>query len=114
MADYAQIIDGKVNMIVIDDVTKFNELVASGLTIIDVTSEDPKPSTGWTYDGSIFAAPVYRWAKVISNSVTEILELNVDAAQSHVNETTQMINLQFETQDVQVGWGYVDGVFSAL
>ena len=101
-------------MIVIDNVDKFNELVSNGLDIIDVTNLDPKPSTGWTYDGNTFVAPEYQWAKVKNNSVIEILTLNNDAAQSHmVDGDTELINLEFIDQKPEVGWSYVDGVFSA-
>jgi len=113
MADYAQIINGKVNMIVIDDVATFNELVASGLTIIDVTSVNPKPSTGWTYDGQDFAAPILQWAKIVDDAVDSLLDLNYADAQTQISGGNTLIELTFIEPKPEVGWSYVDSVFSA-
>ena len=115
MADYAQIIDEKANMIIINSEVIADELRGKGLTIIDVTSVVPKPSTGWTYDGNNFLAPIYKWAKIVSNAVDSILDLNETEASALIAGGDNLICLEghVNKNDIEAGWGYVDGVFSA-
>lgn len=54
---YAQIIDGKINPIVIDP-EKVEEIRANGITIIDFTKVEIKPQAGWLWDGEKAYAPV--------------------------------------------------------
>jgi hypothetical protein len=104
MSDYAQIMNivsnvGTVNMIVCAD-DKVAELQAAGLTIINVTSVSPKPSTGWTYNTStqVFTAPSVptRYSCVVALSKTEILANGTDSTTiSGVikNATGETVNL---------------------
>jgi len=113
MADYAQIIDGVVNRIVIDNLGDLNALLAKGLEIQDVTEEDPKPSTGWTYNGSNYSAPVYEWAKIVSDAVDSIVEYNDVDAQAAITGGDTLVNIDQMIPKPEVGWGYADGVFTA-
>ena len=56
---YAKIVNGKVNIIVIDTPDMVQALRDSGLEIINISSEDPKPQGGWTYSGGVFSPPAY-------------------------------------------------------
>ena len=54
---YAQIIDGKINPIVINP-EKVEEIRANGVEIIDFTKAETKPQAGWLWDGEKAYAPV--------------------------------------------------------
>lgn len=114
MADYAQIIDGKVNMIVVENETVADKLRAAGLDIRNVTDEDPKPSTGWTFDGSTYAEPLLEWAKIVDGTVDSILELNQTDANTQIDGGDTLINIEYVSPKPQVGWTYSDGEFSEV
>jgi len=108
MADYAQIIDGKVNMIVVEDDAMMDALNASGLDVRNVTNVDPKPSTGWELDGSVYRSPMMSWVRVDgSNFVTAVDEqIRQIAAQAEIDGGATLINME-EIQEIpQVGWTY--------
>jgi hypothetical protein len=56
MANFAVIKDGVVTNVIVADTKEIAELV-TGLTCVEYTDENPA-GIGWTYDGSVFAAPV--------------------------------------------------------
>lgn len=108
--DYAQIINGVVNMIVVENEQILNELRSTGLTIIDITSLDPKPSSGWTYNGTVFSPPIFSFAKIINNLVDSIINLTEDAAQEQRDLDIQLVNLQYMSFP-EIGWTYENGTF---
>ena len=56
MANFAEIKDGVVTNVIVADTKEIAELV-TGLTCVEYTEENPA-GIGWTYDGSVFTAPV--------------------------------------------------------
>lgn len=63
--DYAQIVNGVVNLIMVKP-SKVQDLINNnGLTIVDISQENPKPQTGWLYDGNNFTEPTIQQVKII-------------------------------------------------
>ena len=117
MADYAQIIDGKVNLIVVENETIANQLRATGMTLLDISEEDPKPGSGWDYDStsSIFLSPIRLWAEIDSTSdtVIDIRQIREIPAQEEITNGTILVDITNLEIQPQIGWSYVDGIFSA-
>jgi hypothetical protein len=57
MANYAVIKDGIVSNVIIAESQEIAESV-TGLTCIEFQQEPGAPGIGWTYDGTVFTAPV--------------------------------------------------------
>ena len=117
MADYAQITDNIVNMIVVENDAMMDELNASGLDVRNVTDEDPKPSTGWELDGSVYRSPMMTWIRCDgSNIVTAIDEqIRQIAAQTEIEGGATLINVDEVQEMPEIGWTYdpADGSFTA-
>jgi len=118
MADYAQINDNIVNMIVVEDDAMMNELNAAGLDVRNVTDEDPKPSTGWELDGAVYRSPMISWVRVDGDNLVTAVDEQIRqiAAQTEIDGGTTLINMnEIITEIPQVGWTYdpADGTFSA-
>lgn len=54
---FAQIVDGKVNLIKVKSDEVLQTLRNNGMTIIDITDVEPQPRKGWTYENGAFIAP---------------------------------------------------------
>ena len=57
MYTYAQILNGKVHLIMEHEAnieTLYQQYFSKEMIFVDITSLSPKPEVGWTYDGSAF------------------------------------------------------------
>ncbi|NNB51701.1 tail fiber assembly protein [Pseudomonas fragi] len=99
---YAQINDAKVVEIIPPYVNESGEAVPIEQrytpefvqTLVDITDVNPRPLEGWTYDGSVFAAPV-----PYVPTAAEIIERNTQQRASLMNGAAQsmspvMVSLQ--------------------
>jgi hypothetical protein len=58
MAQYALVLNGKVeNFVVADSEAALGEMAFIYEHIVDVTSNEPQPGRGWSYDGTMFYPP---------------------------------------------------------
>jgi hypothetical protein len=58
MAQYALVLNGKVeNFVVADSEAALGEMAFIYEHIVDVTSNEPQPGRGWSYDGTTFYPP---------------------------------------------------------
>lgn len=64
MANYAVIKNGIVSNIIVADSKEIAELV-TGLLCIEYEDTPSQPGIGWSYDGSVFTAPVVEPSEVI-------------------------------------------------
>ena len=114
MPDYAQIINGKVNLIVVENDQIADQIRnVSPYEIINIENEDPKPSTGWEYDGNAFIEPSFEFATIVDNSVTSIDTMTYTVAQPLIEGGTLLVDITYIEPKPEVGWTYTDGQFSA-
>ena len=107
MRTYAYIEDGKVSQLVLPYVNpeglevpieeRFTPEVVSQM--VDITDLDPWPEPGWTYDGSVFAAPV-----PYQPTPADILLQNQRAQEYFLSQASQamtpiLLELQLEGTD---------------
>lgn len=58
MAQYALVINNKVsNFVVADSEEALGEVAFIYDAVVDVTSMDPQPGNGWSYEGGVFYPP---------------------------------------------------------
>lgn len=63
MANFAVIKDGLVNNVVVADTKEIAEQVTE-LVCVEIPFEPGAPGIGWSYDGSVFTAPVVEPSEV--------------------------------------------------
>ena len=114
MGIYAQIVKGnRVNLIVVDNDNIADELRAAGLSVNNINGVDPPPRTGWEYSAGSYLSQLRTFARIVNDAVSQVQELRQAAADGQMNGGAVLIDITDMTPQPEVGWSYIDGVFSA-